>query len=141
MKKLFLAVLLSVTMIAVSQKREHKGENQLTLEQKTELRVKKMTLELDLNANQQKELKALFLDEGKKMEGKKAEMKARKEKGEKPTVEEKFERKNKMLDKQIEMKVKLKKILTPEQMVKFEKTNKHKPKRMNKRGEKPKSKE
>ncbi len=133
MKKLFLAALLSVSMIAVSQKREQKGDDQLTIEQRTELKVKKMTLDLDLNAKQQKELTALYLEEGKKMEGKRAEMKSKKEKEEKPSKEERFEMKNKRLDNQIEMKAKLKKILTPEQMEKFEKMKEDKPNRMQKR--------
>ena len=42
-----------------------------------------MTLDLDLNSKQQQELKTLFLEEGKKMESKKEEMKAKKEKKEK----------------------------------------------------------
>lgn len=134
MKKLFLAVLLSFSILTIAQERDNKRD-QLTLEQKTELRVKKMTLELDLNTKQQQELKSLFLEEGKKMEGKKKEMKAKKENEEKLTSEERFEMKNKMLDKQIEMKAKLKKILTPEQMSKFEKMKDNKPNRMHKKEE------
>ena len=133
MKKLFLAALLSVSMIAVSQKREQKGDDQLTIEQRTELKVKKMTLELDLNTKQQKELTALYLEEGKKMEGKRAEMKSKKEKEEKPSKEERFAMKNKRLDNQIEMKGKIKKILTPEQMEKFEKMKEDRPNKMQKR--------
>lgn len=133
MKKLFLAALLSISMIAVAQKREQRGDDQLTVEQRTELKVKKMTLELDLNAKQQKELTALYLEEGKKMEGKRAEMKSKKEKEEKPSKEERFEMKNKRLDNQIETKAKLKKILTPEQMEKFEKMKEDKPNKMQKR--------
>ena len=133
MKKLFLAALLSVSMIAVSQKREQKGDDQLTIEQRTELKVKKMTLELDLNAKQQKELTALYLEEGKKMEGKRAEMKSKKEKEEKPSKEERFAMKNKRLDNQIDMKGKIKKILTPEQMEKFEKMKEDRPNKMQKR--------
>lgn len=133
MKKLFLAAFLSISMMAVSQKREQKGNDQFTLEQKTELKVKKMTLDLDLNAKQQQELKSLYLEEGKKMEGKKKEMIAKREKGEKLNADEKFAMKSNMLDKQIEMKSKLKKILTPEQMSKFEETKKDRPKKMQKR--------
>ncbi len=140
MKKLFLAALLSVSMIAVSQKREQKGDDHLTVEQRTELKVKKMTLDLDLNAKQQKELTALYLEEGKKIEEKRAEMKSKKENSEKPSKEERFEIKNKRLDNQIEMKAKLKKILTSEQMEKFEKMKEDKPNRMQKRERKMESK-
>ncbi|WP_430400206.1 Spy/CpxP family protein refolding chaperone [Flavobacterium sp.] len=132
MKKLFLAALLSLSMITVAQEEGHGGD-QLTVEQRTELKIKKMTLDLDLNSKQQQELKTLFLEEGKKMESKKEEMKAKREKKEKLTAEERFELKNKMLDKQIEMKAKMKKILTPEQMSKFEKMKDNKPNRMQKK--------
>ena len=140
MKKLFLAALLSFSFLAIAQEKNQKRD-ELTTEQRTELKVKKMTLELDLNTKQQQELKVLFLEEVKKMEEKKKKMKEKKEKGEKPTADERFEMKNKMLDKQIEMKAKLKKILTPEQMSKFEKLKDSKPKRMHKKGRKIEPKE
>ena len=129
MKKLFLAALLSFSFLAIAQEKNQKRD-ELTTEQRTELKVKKMTLELDLNTKQQQELKVLFLEEVKKMEEKKKEMKEKKEKGEKPTADERFE-----------MKAKLKKILTPEQMSKFEKLKDSKPKRMHKKGRKIEPKE
>ena len=117
MKKLILAIALVISSLSFAQ--EGRGEK-LTPEQQSELQVKKMTLDLDLNEKQQKEVKAILLEQAKKREAKITEFKANKEKGEKPSADEKFEMKNKMLDEQIEMKAKMKKILTPEQYKEWE---------------------
>ena len=119
MKKLILAIALVATTLTFAQDRKARGEK-LTPEQQTELQVKKMTLDLDLDAKQQKEIKTILLEQAKKREAKMAEMKAKREKGEKPSADEKFEMKNKMLDNQIENKAQMKKILKPEQFAKWE---------------------
>ena len=80
MKKLILAAVLVVSTLTFAQERGRKGEK-LTPEQQTELQVKKMTLELDLDAKQQKEVKAILLENAKKRDAKMAEMKAKREKG------------------------------------------------------------
>lgn len=120
MKKVFLATFLAIGTIAFAQERKM-GYNDLTPEQKTELRVKQMTLDLDLSDSQQKQLKTLFLKENKEREAKRTEFIALKEKGEKPTKDERFRMKSERLDKQIEMKSKLRKILNEKQMAKWEK--------------------
>ena len=119
MKKLILAIALVMTTLTFAQDRKQ-GREKLTPEQQTELQVKKMTLDLDLDAKQQKEIKTILLEQAKKREAKMAEMKAKREKGEKPSADEKFEMKNKMLDNQIENKAQMKKILKPEQFAKWE---------------------
>ena len=119
MKKLILAIALVISSLSFAQEGRGRGEK-LTPEQQSELQVKKMTLDLDLNEKQQKEVKAILLEQAKKREAKITEFKANKEKGEKPSADEKFEMKNKMLDEQIEMKAKMKKILTPEQYKEWE---------------------
>lgn len=119
MKKLILAIALVMTTLTFAQDRKQEREK-LTPEQQCELHVKKMTLDLDLDAQQQKEVKTIFLEQAKKREAKMAEMKAKREKGEKPSADERFEMKNEMLDNQIEMKAKMKKILKPEQYKKWE---------------------
>ena len=119
MKKLILAIALVATTLTFAQDRKARGEK-LTPEQQTELQVKRMTLELDLDEKQQKEIKTILLEQAKKREAKMAEMKAKREKGEKPSADEKFEMKNKMLDNQIENKAQMKKILKPEQFAKWE---------------------
>lgn len=119
MKKLILAIALVATTLTFAQDRKQ-GRQKLTPEQQTELQVKKMTLDLDLDAKQQKEIKVILLEQAKKREAKMAEMKVKREKGEKPSADEKFEMKNKMLDNQIENKAQMKKILKPEQFKKWE---------------------
>ncbi len=139
MKKLILATALAITTIGFAQDKKVKREP-LTPEQQTELQVKKMTLDLDLDTKQQKEMKVLLLEQAKKREAKVAEMKAKREKGEKPTSDERFEAQNQMLDNQIENKAKIKKILNPDQYKKWEeqaaKRSDNRKERMEKRAEK-----
>ena len=120
MKKLILVTALVLSTLTFAQGKREKGER-LTPEQHTELQVKKMTLDLDLDANQQKEVKAIFAAQAKNKAAKMAEMKAKKEKGAKPSADEKFAMKKEMLDHQIENKAQMKKILKPEQFQKWEK--------------------
>jgi hypothetical protein len=89
-----------------------------------------------LNTSQQKEIKALLLEQAKKRETKMAEMKANKDKGEKLTKDERFEMKNKMLDEQIAMKAKMKSILNETQMKKWEELKKERMEDKNDRREK-----
>ncbi|MCW1147385.1 hypothetical protein [Flavobacterium lacisediminis] len=142
MRKLILAMVLVMSTLTFAQDRKQ-GREKLTPEQQTELQVKKMTLDLDLDSKQQAELKTILLEQAKKRESKMAEMKAKKEKGEKPTADERFEMKNEMLDNQIEMKAKMKKILKPEQYKKWEEIHNDKiekgKERMQKRGKQHRS--
>lgn len=119
MKKLILAIALVTTTLTFAQNRKQ-GREKLTPEQQTELQVKRMTLDLDLDAKQQKDVKALLLEQAKKRTTKVEEMKSKRENGEKPTADEKYSIKNEMLNNQIEMKAKMEKILTPEQYKKWE---------------------
>lgn len=141
MKKIFLVALLMVGTIIIAQEgnKRKMGENktQFTIEQKSQLMLKKMTLELDLNDAQQKEFKTIIADKMAKMEAHKTAMKARKEKGVKPTNDERFEMANKKLDDQIATKKRMEKILNPKQFEKWTALKEsHKGDRMAKRGEK-----
>ena len=119
MKKLFLLALLVVGTTTFAQKREEKRE-QLTPEQQVELQVKRMKLELDLNDKQIVEVKKIMSKQIEKREAKKAELKAKKAEGQKPTADERFTLKNQMLDEQIAHKAEMKKILTADQFSKWE---------------------
>lgn len=123
MKKLFIAALLVVGLSAFAQdkkemeKRTHRGEmEQFTPEQRNQLRLKKMTLDLDLSSKQQEQMKQIIADQSTKREAMKANRKANQER---PTTEERFAMKNKMLDEQIAMKNKMKNILSAEQFDKW----------------------
>ena len=123
MKKLFVLALLLVgtTIIAQERNRKHQGNEmeQFTPQQKSQLMLKKMTLELDLNDSQQKEMSAIISDNVAKKEAHKGEMKAMKEKGVKPTTDERFAMHMKMLDEQIATKKRMEKILNAKQFEKW----------------------
>lgn len=149
MKKLFVTAVLLVGFLTSAQEmkvqkgdRKARTENRekLTPEQQAELQVKKMTLELDLNAKQQAEIKKIALEQAKKREAKKTEWKANKEAGKSLSKDEKFAMKNQMLDNQIAHKAEMKKILTSEQYAKWEsKQTERKDKMQNRRGSKEKT--
>jgi hypothetical protein len=120
MKNLFLAFALVITTLTFAQKKERNVEDQLSTAQKTELLLKKMTLELDLTEKQQKDLKPILLEQANERAQKMAEFKAKKENGEKMSKEQKFAHANNKLDAQIAFKNKLKKVLTADQLAKID---------------------
>ncbi len=123
MKKIILMTFLMAGMTIMAQPRNNRhqrnGMDQFTLEQRSELQVKKLTLELDLTESQQKEIKAFIADKNSKMEAHRTAMKAMKEKGTKPTSDERFAMKSKMLDEQIAAKKRMQKILNEKQFEKW----------------------
>ncbi|WP_291102755.1 MULTISPECIES: Spy/CpxP family protein refolding chaperone [unclassified Flavobacterium] len=139
MKNLIIVALLIVGMSAFAQnrkemeKRPYRTEmEKLSPEQRNQLMLKKMTLELDLNAKQQEQVGQIIAEQSTKREAMRAERMAKKESERRPTADERFALKNKMLDEQIAMKDKMKKILSPEQ---FEKWNNLKEKHQDRRGD------
>ena len=92
MKKLFVVAFLLVGLLTFAQEKpvQMKGKqakmerNQnMTAEQKTELQVKKMTLDLDLSSKQQTEVQKLVLAQAQKREIRQNEMKSKRKKGQK----------------------------------------------------------
>ena len=82
--------------------------------------MKELTLELDLNASQQKEMAKIIAEQQTKREAMKVEMKAKRDTTKKPTSDELFVMKNNILDDKIAEKQRLKKVLTPEQLEKWD---------------------
>ncbi len=123
MKKLIVLALLIVgtTIVAQERNRKHQGNamEQFTPEQQSQLMLKRMTLELDLTEGQQKEITSFISDKMAKKEAHKADMKAMKEKGVKPTKDERFAMHMKMLDEQIATKKSMQKILNTKQFEKW----------------------
>jgi hypothetical protein len=123
MKKLFVLALLIVgtTIIAQERNRKHQGNEmeQFTPEQKSQLMLKKLTLELDLNEAQQKDMSTVLADMNAKRAIHRDQMKAMKEKGVKPTNDERFAMQMKMLDEQIATKKRVEKILNAKQFEKW----------------------
>ena len=132
MKKLILVALLSlsITGIAQDKKKSMKADRpEFTAQQQNELQVKKLTLELDVSAKQQKEISDIIAKQQEKREAVKKELKIKKDENKKLTTDEKFVLKRNMLDNQIAHKEQMKKILTAEQFEKWVKTSKQSKKR------------
>lgn len=93
----------------------------LTPQERAMLKAKKMTLHLDLNDKQQKQVEALLV----KQEEKKDALKAQREEDKELTKEEMVAIKSQKLDEEIAFKKDMKSILTEEQFAKFEKSRMH----------------
>lgn len=129
MKKLIVLALLIVgtTIVAQQRNRQAPGNKQapgnrieqFTAEQKSQLMLKKMTLELDLTDAQQKDMSAFISEKTAKKEALIAEMKAKKEKGVRPTKDERFAMAMKMMDEKIASKKTMQKILNAKQYEKW----------------------
>lgn len=145
MKNLIVIAFIWASLSNYAQEKKDNEEKikmeQMTPTQKSQLQLKKMILELDLNETQQKELSPIISEMNTKRETQRTTMKAMKEKGEKPTAEQRFEMENQLLDNQIEMKKRISKILTPEQMEKWEKIQEKKSKNHNMKKKNPAEKE
>ena len=132
MKKLFLVALLSLTISGIAQEKKKPANAErpeFTAQQQTDLQVKKMTLDLDLTAKQQKEISEIIAKQQAKRAAMKTEMKNKRDEKKKLTADEKYVLKSQMLDEQIAHKEQMKKVLTPEQFEKWEKTSKQNKKR------------
>lgn len=120
MKKVFIVAVLAISLSSVAQDRKERpsrGEmEQMTPEQRSQLLVKKMTLELDLNAKQQDQVAKIIAEQSAKREAMRAERKAKMEE----RKINRFEMANKLLDEQIAMKDKMKSILSADQFAKWE---------------------
>ncbi|CAM4011956.1 hypothetical protein FLAN108750_05050 [Flavobacterium antarcticum] len=123
MKKLLVMAILGLTFSGIAQeKRElkHVEKPAFTSQQKNELQVKKLTLELDLNAQQQKDIAAIVGKQQMKREALRTEMKNNRAEKKNLTTDERFVLKKSILDDQIAYKSEMKKVLTAEQLNKWE---------------------
>ena len=121
MKKLAFVLIALIAFNTQAQEKPTREKSNLSAEQMATLKTKKMTLHLDLNESQRREVKALNLEIAKERKEMKVNRKNRKE----LTQDERFSMKSKMLDKQIAFKSKMKKILNEEQFAKWEKSKRH----------------
>jgi protein CpxP len=123
MKKIasILVFVFAFTLTTQAQKKRKDNRPQLSVEQHTELAVKKMTLALDLSKKQQDQIMPLIKSQATAKKEIMVKRKAMKESNSKPSTDEIFAMKSKILDDQIDMKTKMKEILKKEQFEKFEK--------------------
>ena len=119
MKKLagitVIVLLISFSINAQQRNKQQRKGSDFTVEQMATLRVKQMTLELDLDASQQKEVYAIMKTNAEERKNKMAEMKENREKGVELTSDQKFEMQSQRLDKQIAHKSAMKNILSKDQ--------------------------
>jgi hypothetical protein len=111
-------------------KRQHQKEflQSLTPEQHATLQTKKLTLALDLSERQQEKILALQTKTATERKAKMEARKAKREKGEKPTDEERYQMMNERLDAQIAYKKNMKEILNDDQYERWEKMQANKAK-------------
>ena len=125
MRKLVLVALLLIgfTARAQQQNREEGRRHMANLspEQMATLQTKRMTLALDLTADQQSKIQEMFAKNAAERKSKMEDLKARKESGETLSDDEKFDMKNERLDNQIAHKEEMKTILDDAQYAKWEK--------------------
>ena len=88
--------------------------------QRADLKLKKLTLDLNLNEKQQKEFSKLLLAHENEREQVLAQVLADRAAGKKLTADEKYAMESKRLDAEITTKNEAKKILTAEQFSKYE---------------------
>ncbi len=120
MKKVLIIFMALATFAVNAQKKDsERKENRkelkanLTPDQRADLKMKKMTLALDLNDSQQQKVKQLFL----KAENDRTVTSANRSE---MTDTQKYEAKSAMIDRRIAMKKEMKQILTEEQMTKWD---------------------
>ncbi len=136
MKKIVLSLAFSIlcfmsTQISFAQGHDD-HDSKMTVEQRADVHSYKMKVMYNLTDAQTTSLKNLFIEEGKKMEGKKVEMKAKAEelKTERKEMHEKMKAHHEAMDLQI------KKILTPEQFENYSKDKEARKEKMEERHEK-----
>ena len=132
---LSIILLLSMTMDAQERKERKRQGSDLTTEQMATLKTKKMTLFLDLNQQQRKEVHSLIKDQADLRQSKRAAFKEKRKEGVELTSDQKFQMQNDRLDQQIKNKAAMKSILSKDQFEKFEKANMRKRQAMSKKGE------
>lgn len=120
-----LVLVFAFTFTAQAQKKRKDKRPNFSVEQRTELAVKKMTLDLDLSEKQQNEIKPLLMAQAAERKAAMEKRKALRDEDKKPSADELFAMKSQQLEAKIEFKNKMKDILKAEQFEKFEKMAKN----------------
>lgn len=126
MKKILLSLALASSVLLSTNAQNKEKRERMSVAQKTELAVKKMTLKLDLTESQQRQIKPLLAEKISKRAQMHEQRKAMKEKKQRPTADERYKAQADRLDEMIAFKADMKRILNKEQFEKFEKGAKRK---------------
>ena len=118
MKKLILIAFLLVGITSFAQEKME-GQNRMSPEQRDQMRVKKLTAELNLTSAQQQQMSEIIAHQSKKREEFRAQRKENKEGGMKPSPEQRVAMKEQMEKEKQEFDAKMKGILTPQQYEKY----------------------
>jgi protein CpxP len=123
MKKLFIAALLFVGMASFAQNADEnpprEQRERLTPEQRNEKQLQRMTTQLNLDANQQAQMKQLLAERSAQSEKLRASRKDRQNSTTKLTADERAAFKKQMLDEQQANEAKMKSILNADQYQKW----------------------
>ena len=113
--------LFGISLTAQRHEGKRNGMQDLTPQQVATLQTKKMTLALDLDETQQKEVASLLSEKAALRKTKLEERSIKRSEETRPTKEERFAMQNEHLDQQIAHKAEMKKILTEKQFTRWEK--------------------
>lgn len=122
MKKLLIAALLFVGMVSFAQDADQSSKPQrekMSPEQRNDKQLKKLTSELNLDANQQTQVKQFLADRSAKAQSFKEARQAKKDSNMKPTAEEKAAFRKQMKDEVDANDAKMKSILNTDQYTKW----------------------
>jgi protein CpxP len=119
MKKLLIAVLLFVGVASFAQDADQKREK-LTPEQRNEKQLQKLTTDINLDANQQAQVKQLLAERSAKAEKFRAARQERKDSDVKPTADEREAFKKEMMAEKDANDAKMKSILNADQYKKWQ---------------------
>lgn len=132
MKKLILMAFLLVGITSFAQEKEGKSERKerLSPEQKEAFLFKKLTKELDLNADQQIKVKTIIATEGNKRRELMDTRKTARESGQQPTEQEKADMKKSFQTSQDNLDANFKVVLSNDQYTKWQKMKEDKKEKM-----------
>jgi len=122
MKKLSLFLIMLISISAFSQQKSHSKAEManMSAEETATLQTKKLTLLLDLDQAQQKEIKKLYQEKAEERRAMMAEHKKMSAEDAEKLKENRFERKNARLDRELAHQEKMKQILKEEQFKKWQ---------------------
>lgn len=133
MKNIITITLLIIAISVNAQSLEKRNHQNFTPDQIAEIQTKRMTLHLELTESQQQQIFEINKINATERKQKVNERKALREKGEKPSSQGLFERKNSQLDAQIAHQNKMKNILNEEQFDIWKKARAHQKMQLKKR--------
>ncbi|MBT8245979.1 hypothetical protein, partial [Winogradskyella sp.] len=116
-----LVFVFAFTFTAEAQQRRKQQRQNYTIEQQTEMAVKKMTLALNLSDKQVNQLTPIMKAQVASKKAMMEKRKANRANSQKPTIEEKYKMQISQLDQQIDFQRSMQDILDKEQFKKYEK--------------------